>query len=654
MTRLTKTEIDNRIDLDITDNDNNEITGPVLNSVPKVLNENLYVTINDSGDIITIPEWNNTTDYSAGFGIYDGNTYNAVQPSGPNEGGAVEPGTDATVWKLVETDQLAHPQNSDARLGRNIGLIDATVAGGLTGTVDLTTSEFKNLNYFILNTDAGSNDATYTLQSKNGSAVKTGMILLVVPESATYTITFPENSEQKTGNIELTGGDIAFFECNVYGKTKLIASNKMSVDVSNFDTQDEISLNIEPDILEEGTGISVTAAATEIDISQPTREGDVTVTGDSTTVTLGLSPGTYTTDELAGTYIEIDYSVFSGEGKELYEITANTDTGTLTLAIGVSFSLADAPYRLLPKIYTLPTEFEEKVIVLTYNNNDDYARPLKTWLTAGTITTGGVLTIEATPEILVTDNNVDYQIHETQEIDVSDKDNVVACLTSEDIVLTIPSIASEPDRTRLTIYREGGNDAGSDNLVYIFLTENVLGTDFITLDNDGELVELASHLYGGAHIDLFRRSGLCVCLNVAIETADTTGLTNTSYQTIQPTSWDLNHPSRFQVEVQVDGSVVMTYTSRIKRNLLVSTSMEAVRTGGTPQVDVAAEIDSGSGWTLWKKQTIDMSNNSPSSARTLLVSRLFSFGDKLRFVSKSDGDGYYISSLNCVTANSNA
>ena len=603
-----------------------------------------------------IPTWNSDIDIIEKDEKYfddDGFIYNSLLVSGDETGaGAKKPADNiGTYWERVDPSELSHAQNSDLKLGRYTSLID----GGGTQTIDLTVSPYSKYNFFILATDAGEGDATYAFRSTSGSGSSRGVynvrFYVYVPDSATYKITLPSNSDQDTKDIILTGGDWALLEGNVNGKTVLIAS---SAEVGNFDTQDEISLNIEPDILEEGTGISVTAAATEIDISQPTREGDVTVTGDSTTVTLGLSPGTYTTDELAGTYIEIDYSVFSGEGKELYEITANTDTGTLTLAIGVSFSLADAPYRLLPKIYTLPTEFEEKVIVLTYNNNDDYARPLKTWLTAGTITTGGVLTIEATPEILVTDNNVDYQIHETQEIDVSDKDNVVACLTSEDIVLTIPSIASEPDRTRLTIYREGGNDAGSDNLVYIFLTENVLGTDFITLDNDGELVELASHLYGGAHIDLFRRSGLCVCLNVAIETADTTGLTNTSYQTIQPTSWDLNHPSRFQVEVQTDGSVVMTYTSRIKRNLLVSTSMEAVRTGGTPQVDVAAEIDTGSGWALWKKQTIDMSNNSPSSARTLLVSRLFSFGDKLRFVSKSDGDGYYISSLNCVTANSNA
>lgn len=649
MSRLTLAQIKAQIDANVTSNANNENTGARVNALLNLMADNLYVTIDDSGDIITIPEWNNTTNYESGYVIYNGIVYLSLQPSGPENGGAVEPGTDANVWQAVESDQFAHPQNSDFRLGRLPGLIDATAAGGLTGTVDLTSSTYKNLNYFSLDTDAVGNDATYTLQTLNGTESKTGLILIVVPESAGFTVTFPDNTLQQAGGLELTGGDIALFEGNVNGKTKLLASNKQKLTASNLDTLASSSDDITPTVLDSGTGISVTDGDTTVNLANVIKTDTVDTTSGSTTVDIG---GSLTFDEYRGYYIELQ---FTG-GTEYYEITTSSTTGVLTVAPAISTTETGVTYRVLEKIYTDPNVFfdAESFLILTYNNRTDYAPIYKSLHRADSITIDGILTLALSEPVELTDSDVDWKIHDMTDVSFAGNwQTIRACNTTDDIIVKVDSIGVDDEDNRLVMYREGGNDPNSDYNVYIFLGDDVRGTSRLYLLNDYELTELRAHLSGGAHWDEFNRNGYCVCINFQIETADTSALTNTSPLPIAASAWDLNHPSRFKLQV-VSDSIEITYDDSIARRIELVASVSIVRTGGSPDVTITVQEDTGIGWTDIQSKTVSLSNNSPTENVSFPIAKGWQQGDKLRFLSNTDGNGYYISELTVTTANANA
>jgi len=229
-------------------------------------------------------------------------------------------------------------------------------------------------------------------------------------------------------------------------------------------------------------------------------------------------------------------------------------------------------------------------------------------------------------------------------------------LCSDNIVVEYPAIQATDNGLEQQIYREYGLDPDSDYTCFIFFQNNLLGTPEITLINDAELVKLTAHTSAPIHWDLTNRMGLCVCLNTAITTPDTTPLSNTTDATIKATAWNLNHPSRFIVKIESDGSLTYTYNSRIDRNLLLIGVVECVRIAGNTTITITPQIDTGSGWTSITEdaQDIVMSAAVDRAGRTFPISRKWKFGDKLRFVTRTDVGSYYVENHKCKTDYPNA
>jgi hypothetical protein len=168
-----------------------------------------------------------------------------------------EPGN-SQQWDEVSFSNLQHPQNTDMKLGRHTVLLD----GGGTKTFDLTTTLYEG-NYYILDTDAGGGNATYTLRTRNGSSRKQGRFLCLMPLGVAYTITFQDSTIQKIGteNLVLSAGDWAEFEGDVNGKTTLIASNKLPGNGGSENPFDQ-SLNKANDVTFNSVKITGLAGAT--------------------------------------------------------------------------------------------------------------------------------------------------------------------------------------------------------------------------------------------------------------------------------------------------------------------------------------------------------------------------------------------------------
>jgi len=312
------------------------------------------------------------------------------------------------------------------------------------------------------------------------------------------------------------------------------------------------------------------------------------------------------------------------------------ETGTLsTVASGItSATISGGPYTV--------DELAGKYLIVTH---DDVTGISRTPITAHLIsanTTDGIVTFS--PAIQYAGDPT-YQVVTPYAATIEDQDNIIAANASDNIVITVPAITATDNRISLTIYREGGNDLDSEHIVFIAMQNNVLGTPTVTLINDYELIELRAHTSGIFHWDFLGSNRLCVSLNVSITTPNVTPLSNTTDETIKGTAWELNHPSRWIAEVQSDDSVELIYNSRIKRNLLVTAVVEVVRDSLSPEVTISAQLDTGAGWTLIDSQEIPLTNASDKAGRTFIISQCFEFGDKVRFVSKTDTGTYHIKDL---------
>ena len=93
--------------------------------------------------VATIPPYDPTFEYQPGsqvYVIYDSIIWQFVSAT-PQTG--VEPGTNAAVWENVSLNELAHPQNTDFRLGEHLRIIN-------TIPDPLALHDFPGINFFMI------------------------------------------------------------------------------------------------------------------------------------------------------------------------------------------------------------------------------------------------------------------------------------------------------------------------------------------------------------------------------------------------------------------------------------------------------------------------------------------------------------------------
>lgn len=622
------------IDIRITDNNANEIDGPVLNALLKLLTNNTYPQ--PQAPTTSFPGWSNTVNYTTGNTIFENDLiYKAADDSGPDtSAGPVEPGTNTDYWVVVDPSTLSHDQNTDVGLGRHIGLID----GG--GTFLLENSASRN--FFVLDPGAGSGQIAFSLDSNKYNYT----FITYIPSTASgFTALFESDVNQQTtaNGLELSPGDWAMWQGNVDGKTRLVSSNVQDAPVG--DAIRQISVEFTPDIILSGTTTTDTGTPNTVSILNVADSG--TTDTDSLTNTVQAWTGDqFATNELVGYLIEFDYPIAGT--KEVREITQHSSGGLLTLDANPSETELNVPYRIVEAFFTA-NEFINDYLVLVYPSLTQYAPVPNTAHKITANTYDGDLTV--TQDFAYT-GAANFQVHAPQRPILGD-DYIIACVNTDNMVIEVPAITTDYERQVLTIYREGTNDPDQDYVTHIFFTDPIRGSNKVDLLADGENLTVLAHNYVVPHWDEYNRNDFCLCLNVNIETADTTALTNTTDLPIVATAWDMNRPNRFEVET-VSNSIVATYKSLIPRHVEIIASVSVVRTGGTPTVTITAQIDTSTGWTNLLSKAVTVSNTSPIENVTFPIGKRLNFDDKIRFVAKTSGDGYYISELSLSSSQANA
>ncbi|TVR41901.1 MAG: hypothetical protein EA392_00960, partial [Cryomorphaceae bacterium] len=189
---MTKAELIQLIENTIFPNVAGEIDAGEHQQMLKDILEAVFPEITES----TTPTWTSTSDVLKGsYWFFNNRIWLAEENSGPTYGGAVEPGSDPLFWTEIDASALAHVQNTDLKLGRYETLLD----GGGTQTFNLTQSQYKDKNYFVLESGISEADANYTLRTVDGTERKRGWIFTYVVPAATYTITFETNAHQNVG-----------------------------------------------------------------------------------------------------------------------------------------------------------------------------------------------------------------------------------------------------------------------------------------------------------------------------------------------------------------------------------------------------------------------------------------------------------------------
>jgi hypothetical protein len=262
-------------------------------------------------------------------------------------------------------------------------------------------------------------------------------------------------------------------------------------------------------------------------------------------------------------------------------------------------------------------------------------------------------TVEIDPPTSYASTSVSYAIVNPFVVD-SLNDNIIAMNCVGHIVVEVPAINPDFERNRLKIYREGGNDPDQEFSGFVFTADPFRGTTQTKLIADGEVLELAAHNIGGEHWDKFNSNSLGVSCDISIATVNTTGLTNTTNETIKHTAWSLGLPERLEAVVLNDTSVELIYNDEIARRLQITADVAAIRTAGNPNVVITAQVNTGSGWVDIKSRTIPLTATITRGTHTFTFTRKLSKGHKVRVVSRTDTGTYYIEALDIVTANSNA
>jgi hypothetical protein len=487
---------------------------------------------------------------------------------------SVTPGTDPSVWAARSVGELTHVQNTDFRLGNQIGGFNDPPDGF---EINATTQIGKNI-FWLEDTVGRSGPVNLSIKTRDG-ALRLDYEFIVY-----YIDTLNPNLEYHFSNdanqiiganpLVLKKGDWAVFRGSFSdNKTTLLYSSVSAADITA--RIEQVSYDVEPEILASGTFATIPEPAIG------NQFGDL----------LFNASETYPDNLYDGKYLVLDYLNNTGIAplpKTAHKILENTGDGFFI----------DPPY--------------------TY-----------------------------------TGSNVAYQVV-NQFIPDTVNENTIALLMSDNIVVEVPEITAGYDRNAFEIYREWGYDPDKSKKGFIFLADPVRGAENLELVADGEMLLLKSHLKAPKHWDKFNTNSLGVGFNVSIETPDTTPLSNATLETIKGVSWNLNHPCRFEVVVQSDGSIAFEYTSTIERTLMCAAVITAVRDSVSPDVTIAVQIDTGSGFATIDSDIISITGTVDRGRITFPFAHYFKKGHKLRFMSSVSGGNYHISRMKVVSYNSNA
>jgi hypothetical protein len=629
----------------------------------------------------SIPVWTTATNNIkiGDYFLYDDFLYRASKPSGSAD--PKQPDLFPTFWESVDLSDLTHAQNTDFKLGvYKSNILDPYVNEFLLYTSTYNTKNYLQIGDDQLQWDTDEDITLKTFDSVSGNFADQEFFVKVVNNGQSGRAVFTTNAFQDVGDgLILSDGDWAVFKGNVDGVTQLIASSiagdfiplsgtfegnpvtgivkfqssgggVIEINIAEFEGAIELKSN-------DGVGVA-NIGSSALNYSGEYLSGEsqlpfsntflfsqqigFLLTSDSEN-SLGLSADRYFgVNYTDNTYVQKKY-VDDIANNTIAEVSTDVtpdidETGTLsTVSAGsTSATIAGGPYTA--------DELAGKYLIVTH---DDLTGISRTPITAHLIsanTTDGILTFSPAIQYAGTPS---YQVVTPYAATIDEQDNLIAANASDNIVITVPAITATDNRASLTIYREGGNDPDSEHTVFIAMQNNVLGTPNVTLINDYELIELRAHTSGTFHWDFLGSNRLCVSLNVSITTPDVTPLSNTTDETIKGTVWELNHPSRWSVEVLGDGSVEATYNSRIKRNLEISAIIDAVRDGGSPELTLTAQIYTEGAWETIDSTPITLTNTANKDGRTFVISHCFVFGEKFRVLSRTNNasNTYHISNL---------
>ena len=212
------------IDNNIKTNNNQEITGAIANSVLKAIAENTYPVPTQelsSG----IPGWTSNDDVQTDtYWFFADKIWRAKQDSGPDSGGAVEPGSDPQFWDEISPSSLAHPQNTDIHLGRYIKYLTGT------GTVVFVmfSAELITGNYFVLTSDTLNEHVNYSFNTffhYQESRFQHEFYVIVANKPGSVTIETNQYQDVGPNPLVLESGDWAKFRGGVGNKAVLLATN---------------------------------------------------------------------------------------------------------------------------------------------------------------------------------------------------------------------------------------------------------------------------------------------------------------------------------------------------------------------------------------------------------------------------------------------
>jgi hypothetical protein len=309
----------------------------------EVLEEVIDACFPEATDALaTIPPYDALVEYQPGpqvYVIYDSVIWQFVSTE-PETG--VEPGTDITVWTNVSLNDLAHPQNTDYRLGEHMEIIT-------TIPDPLAVYDYEGKNFFLLaaNSTSDLNIETSTTQIVGADTEYLDsypyefFIAIAAGDTGTYSI--KETSQFETP----TGADVVM-EAGDWVKIKLIRDNSVSAINRPIGRAQIIAAG--PNVTGMGTGTG--------------HDQNTDVGTDQATWYIGAATtaGTERTLQARGTETDIDLALEPKGAGVLKSSVLATGTGPVVadatgeLSKGESIAISDSP---LPSIILVAPDLSQ-------------------------------------------------------------------------------------------------------------------------------------------------------------------------------------------------------------------------------------------------------------------------------------------------------
>lgn len=222
---LTKAQLEALIAANLPDNITQQITPALHREVLEEFLDAVYPTAIDlTGD--TIPVYNPLTQYQPGpdvYVIYNDIIWRFVATS-PTAG--VTPGTNESVWLNVSVNALAHPQNTDYRLGENIEFLSAVPN-------PLGLYDYPGKNFFLIAADSVSDLVIESTETEDSGGDTMFLqdnpyefwIAIAAGDTGTYNVKEGDQFTTPTGaDVVLEGGD--WIKCKMIRDTATSQANR--------------------------------------------------------------------------------------------------------------------------------------------------------------------------------------------------------------------------------------------------------------------------------------------------------------------------------------------------------------------------------------------------------------------------------------------